>query len=131
MTPHRPYIIGSLFECGEKLNNYPGWFTRVSSYTEWINCIIDKSFEYNNNQKKIEEECSEVAKKIRKCIADSDLILQCPISEEERCKDTLNFGVEENVDVINLPPKPRIQPSCTLNDAVFKGCSDSTFKWSK
>ena len=65
-------------DCGK---GYPGWYTRVEYYKTWIQCIIDKSLQFNNNIEKVETACSQLErtpKKTRDCeklVADPDVAL--------------------------------------------------------
>merc|ERR1712059_94059 len=50
-------IVSGGIDCGE---GYPGWYTRVLFFKLWIQCIIDQSVRFNNDQRKVEEECKKV-----------------------------------------------------------------------
>ena len=52
-------MLGGI-KCGY---GFPSFYTKVSYYRDWIDCIIDKSIEFNNNQQKVEEACKSKAKK--------------------------------------------------------------------
>ena len=52
-------MLGGI-KCGY---GFPSFYTKVSYYRDWIDCIIDKSIEFNNNQGKVEEACKSKAKK--------------------------------------------------------------------
>ena len=71
-------IVSGGIDCGK---GYPGWYTRVEYYKTWIQCIIDKSLQFNNNIEKVETACSQLErtpKKTRDCeklVADPDVAL--------------------------------------------------------
>ena len=58
-------------------SGYPSWYTKVAYYKYWINCVIEKSAIYNNNQKKVEEECKGRASFKASCVNQENLIVQC------------------------------------------------------
>merc|ERR1712210_237009 len=71
-------IVSGGIDCGK---GYPGWYTRVEYYKDWIQCIIDKSVEFNNNFKKVDDACAKIARGPRKApdceklVADPDVAL--------------------------------------------------------
>ena len=62
--------------CGQGV---PGWYSKVSFHINWISCIIDKSVQFNNNQKKVVEACKDTVQSEPTCVKEKDLV----------------FGVEE------------------------------------
>merc|ERR1712037_526983 len=60
---------------------YPGWYTRVEFYKGWIQCIIDKSVQFNNEFAKVDAACTKLARQSRekpdceKLVADPDVAL--------------------------------------------------------
>ena len=69
-------IVSGGIGCGKGV---PGWYTKVSFHIKWIRCIIYKSSQFNNNQKKVVEACKDKIQPQPTCVAESDLV----------------FGVEE------------------------------------
>ena len=53
-------LVSGGIACGD---GFPSWYTSVSFYKDWISCIIEKSIQYDNNQKKVEEKCLRKASK--------------------------------------------------------------------
>jgi len=51
-------IVSGGISCGR---GFPGWYTKVSFYKNWITCIIEMSSIHNGNHKKVEEECNHLA----------------------------------------------------------------------
>ena len=51
-------IVSGGIGCGD---GFPSWYTKVSFYKDWISCIIEKSLEFDYNQKKVENECNKIA----------------------------------------------------------------------
>jgi len=51
-------IVSGGIGCGQ---GYPGWYTKVSFFVPWIECIVDSSVKFKNNKEKIEKECGKVA----------------------------------------------------------------------
>merc|ERR1711902_331753 len=47
-------IVSGGIDCGK---GFPGWYTRVEYYKVWIQCIIDKSLQFNNGNATAEEIC--------------------------------------------------------------------------
>ena len=87
-------IVSAGVGCGE---GYPGWYTRVESYTDWVQCIIDQSVRFKNVFAKVEELCS---RKIdlqsvdcEEVVADPDVALfdlrEVGLSAEEACAEYL------------------------------------------
>ena len=74
----RRYIIGIVsagLGCGR---GYPGWYTRVQSYTKWVRCVIDQSIRFKNKVDDVLNACNEVVEEAPKCeeaIADPDVAL--------------------------------------------------------
>ena len=68
--------------CGQGV---PGWYSKVSFHIKWIRCIIDKSVQFNNNQKKVAEACKNMVQPEPTCVAETDLV----------------FGVEEFENIEN------------------------------
>ena len=50
-------IVSGGIGCGQ---GYPGWYTKVASYVEWISCVMEKNVEFEYNYKKVEEACKKV-----------------------------------------------------------------------
>ena len=46
------FVPGGL-GCGQ---GFPGWYTKVEYYKDWINCIIESSLRFNNNKEEVENE---------------------------------------------------------------------------
>merc|ERR1712233_186343 len=67
-------IISGGIGCGE---GYPSWYTKVAYYKDWIDCVIENSILYDNNQKKVEETCKEKTSVKATCVKSTDLIVQC------------------------------------------------------
>jgi len=71
-------IVSGGIDCGK---GYPGWYTRVEYYKDWIQCIIDKSVQFKNNFKKVDDACTQRARQGReqpdceKLVADPDVAL--------------------------------------------------------
>jgi hypothetical protein len=71
-------IVSGGIDCGK---GYPGWYTRVEYYKDWVQCIIDKSVQFNNNFKKVDDACKKIARGPReapdceKLVADPDVAL--------------------------------------------------------
>jgi len=63
-------VVSGGIGCGD---GFPSWYTRVSFYKDWISCIIEKSLQFDNNQKKVEDVCSR--KTFRRSINDKDRIV--------------------------------------------------------
>ena len=51
-------IVSGGVGCGQ---GYPGWYTKVGSYVEWMCCIMDKMNELGYDYYKVEQECIKVA----------------------------------------------------------------------
>jgi len=51
-------IVSGGISCGR---GFPGWYTKVSFYKNWITCIIEMNSIHNGNHKKVEEECDHLA----------------------------------------------------------------------
>ena len=64
-------IVSGGIGCGRGI---PGWYTKVSFHTKWIRCIIDKSLQFRNNQRKVEEACQSYVKSEPACVNRNDLI---------------------------------------------------------
>ena len=75
-------IVSGGIGCGKGI---PGWYTKVSFHIKWIRCIIDKSVQFNNNQKKVAEACKNMVQPEPTCVAETDLV----------------FGVEEFENIEN------------------------------
>ena len=52
-------IVSGGIGCGQ---GYPGWYTKVFSYRDWISCAMEKTVEFNYDFDKIEKTCTEVSK---------------------------------------------------------------------
>ena len=71
-------IVSGGIDCGK---GYPGWYTRVEFYKGWIQCIIDKSVQFNNEFAKVDAACTKLARQSRekpdceKLVADPDVAL--------------------------------------------------------
>lgn len=64
-------IVSGGIGCGRGI---PGWYTKVSFHINWIKCIIDKSVQYKNNQKLVEEDCKSQLVPEPACINPNDLV---------------------------------------------------------
>ena len=51
-------IVSGGIGCGL---GYPGWYTKVASYVDWIECIMEKTIELNHEIDRIKQACEEVA----------------------------------------------------------------------
>ena len=69
-------IVSGGIGCGRGI---PGWYTKVSFHSAWIRCIVDKSVQFNNNQRKVVEACKDTVQSEPTCVKEEDLV----------------FGVEE------------------------------------
>jgi len=74
-------IVSGGIGCGLGI---PNWFTKVSYYTRWIDCIIKTSIETGSVKYKVEEKCNKIAEELTPtCIDDEDLIFDLRISDDE------------------------------------------------
>ena len=65
-------IVSGGIGCGLGI---PGWFTKVSFYYPWIDCIIQTSKESKGNVNIVNEKCDKVAKAlVPSCVEEDDLI---------------------------------------------------------
>jgi len=48
-------IVSGGIDCGK---GFPGWYTRVEYFKDWIQCIIDQSIRFDNVYYKVEEVCN-------------------------------------------------------------------------
>ena len=76
MTVH--HFLGGL-GCGQ---GYPGWYTKVAFYKDWISCIIDMSFQFDNNKQKVEEACNKRARRSERCAKPETEIKSCKNDEK-------------------------------------------------
>jgi len=53
-------VVSGGIECGY---GFPSFYSKVSYYRDWIDCIIEMSVEFNNNQGKVKKACEGRAKK--------------------------------------------------------------------
>jgi len=75
-------IVSGGIGCGLGI---PAWYTKVSFHINWISCIIDKSVQFNNNQRKVVEACRNTFQQEPTCVQQTDLV----------------FGVEEFKNIGN------------------------------
>merc|ERR1712179_144285 len=47
-------IVSGGIGCGK---GYPSWYTRVSFFKSWIQCIIDQSLRFHNVKEKVQDAC--------------------------------------------------------------------------
>ena len=65
-------IVSGGIGCGKGI---PGWYTKVSFFYPWIDCIIQTSLETNGNYRKVQEKCDKVAEDlVPPCLKGEDLI---------------------------------------------------------
>ena len=76
--------------CGQGV---PGWYSKVSHHMEWIRCIIDKSAQFNNNQKKVVEACMDTIKSEPNCVEEKELVVAVDVFNKIRNK---KYGLCEN-----------------------------------
>ena len=59
-------IVSGGILCGK---GYPGWYTRVETYRNWILCIINSALRFDNNVDKVIEACQNdvYLRKSRRC----------------------------------------------------------------
>merc|ERR1711953_899672 len=107
-------IVSGGIDCGK---GYPGWYTRVEYYKEWIQCIIDKSIQFNNNYDKVHTNCAQLERTPRKqpdckeLVADVDVSLfdlrDIGATPEEICEpyETGSFarGDDEDAEIFGDP----------------------------
>ena len=60
---------------------------------EWIRCIIDKSAQFNNNQKKVVEACMDTIKSEPNCVEEKELVVAVDVFNKIRNK---KYGLCEN-----------------------------------
>ena len=91
------HFLGGL-GCGQ---GYPGWYTKVAFYKDWISCIIDMSLQFDNNKQRVEEACDKRARKSERCAKPETEILSCPDHKEyRRCEARDSDG--DNLDLKNF-----------------------------
>ena len=56
-------IVSGGIDCGR---GFPGWYTRVEYFKDWIRCIIDQSIRFNNVYYKVEEVCNKLERSPKK-----------------------------------------------------------------
>ena len=108
-------IVSGGIDCGK---GYPGWYTRVEHYKEWIQCIIDQSVRFKNEESKVQAACqSKIEKLTRKCeeiVEDIDNQLfdlrSLNLTPEKACEAYNVIDLRDNED-----------PSKFACDAIF-GC---------
>ena len=94
-------IVSGGIGCGK---GYPGWFTKVSFHTRWINCIIERSVLLGNNHEKVTEACKRSVSKKPKCSTSDDLIfgdLRNVDSDVEICSTGAFPDYDYNYDIRN------------------------------
>jgi len=64
-------IVSGGIGCGKGI---PGWYTKVSFHNNWIRCIIEKSRQFKNNQKRVAEACLNTVQPDPVCIPEKDII---------------------------------------------------------
>lgn len=67
-------IVSGGVGCGSGI---PGWYTKVSFYAPWIDCIIETSRETGGARVAVEKKCDEVARNlVPPCVSQEDLIFE-------------------------------------------------------
>jgi len=56
-------IVSGGIDCGK---GFPGWYTRVEYFKDWIRCIIDQSIRFDNVYYKVEEVCNKLERSPKK-----------------------------------------------------------------
>ena len=72
-------VVSGGVGCGDGI---PGWYTKVSYYIDWIRCIIDKSVEFDNNQKKVVEACKDTIKPEPTCVMEKNLVVEVDVFKQ-------------------------------------------------
>ena len=75
-------IVSGGIGCGRGI---PGWYTKVSFHSAWIRCIVDKSVQFNNNQRKVVEACKGTVQSEPTCVKEKDLVFG--VEEFRKIKD--------------------------------------------
>ena len=76
-------IVSGGIGCGRGI---PGWYTKVSFHINWIRCIVDRSVQFNNNQKKVVEACKSTVQREPTCVKETDLVFGVEGFEEIKDK---------------------------------------------
>ena len=66
-------IVSGGIGCGLGI---PAWYTKVSFHIAWIRCIMDKSVQFNNNQKKVQDACMETVQPEPTCAEPKELVVK-------------------------------------------------------
>lgn len=72
--------------------NIPGWYTKVSTFLPWVNCIIEASRDPEFDEEMVKEKCDKVA---------DCLVPRCINKEELFSEDIL--GLRAGEDQFNIP----------------------------
>ena len=75
-------VVSGGVGCGDGV---PGWYTKISFHMDWIRCIVDKSVQFNNNQKKVVEACKNTVQREPTCVVEKDLVFG--VEEFKKIKD--------------------------------------------
>ena len=82
------FVPGGL-GCGQ---GFPGWYTKVEYYKDWINCIIESSLRFNNNKEEVENECKRRAAPPPTCFASNEDVADC--ASNYKGDNTLDLRVQ-------------------------------------
>ena len=65
-------IVSGGIGCGKGI---PGWYTKVSFFFPWIDCIMQTSLDTNGNYNKVQEKCDKVAENLKpECLTEDDIL---------------------------------------------------------
>ena len=65
-------IVSGGVGCGRGI---PGWYTKVSFFYPWIDCVIQTSLNTNGNYHKVQETCDKVAENLKpECLTEDDIL---------------------------------------------------------
>ena len=116
-------IVSGGIGCGKGI---PGWFTKVSFHIKWIRCIIDKSVQFNNNQKKVEEACKGAVQPEPTCVEEKDLVFGVEEFQKiknkkfEICENTMNDD-DVDSDVFDLREEDKhLQKDCSQTHCTWR-----------
>ena len=94
-------IVSGGIGCGRGI---PGWYTKVSFHIDWIRCIVDKSVQFNNNQKKVVEACKNTVQSEPTCVEPKELVVngdefnKIKSKKYELCKNPSEFEFDLRED---------------------------------
>ena len=66
-------VVSGGIGCGDGV---PGWYTKISFHMDWIRCIVDKSVQFNNNQKEVLEACMDTVQSEPTCVKAKELVVK-------------------------------------------------------